>query len=66
MTDEPETAALAAEQAPASATPDYEAIVARWFNAVVANSPVSRAGEAVNYLTQTALPALIDTLKKGA
>ena len=51
--------------APSEPAPDFEQIVAAWFNDSVANSPISRSVEAVNHLTQVAIPALIAALKKG-
>ena len=56
--------AEAAQEATAAA-PNYPAIVGAWFNAMIANSPASRDVIVVNYLTQTAIPALIADLTKG-
>lgn len=52
-----------AQEAGAVAAPDYAAIVASWFNAFIANSPASRDVIVVNYLNQTAVPALVAALK---
>ena len=43
---------------------NYKAIVAAWFNANIANSPASRDVQVVNYLNQTAIPALVAFLQK--
>ena len=66
MSDEPETApalepAPVADAAPAEPTGNA-AIVLAWVNEFVDNSPVSRSVEAINYMNETAIPALIARL----
>ena len=39
-----------------------EALVASWVNTYVSDSPISRSVEAVNYMTQVAVPALVKLL----
>jgi hypothetical protein len=56
--------AVAAEAQEDPGAPDYQAIVQDWFNTYVANSPVSRATEAINHMTTTAVPALLVALQK--
>ena len=65
MPDETEAAPSGAEAA-ARETSAVEAAVWRWFNARIANSPVSRSTEAVSHLIAE-IPALIGALEsKGA
>ena len=66
-TDEAKANEAKAAEAKAAEPTGYAMIVAHWFNDHVANSPVSRSTEAVNHLTQNAMPKLIDMLnaKKG-
>ncbi len=48
---------------PAPGPSAVEAAVMRWFNAHIANSPVSRSVEAVNHL-RAVLPDLVSILEK--
>lgn len=62
----PADAGATTESAPSPA-PEMSAAeqcVRQWFNQHIANSPVSRSVEAINYFTEVALPALIASLEK--
>jgi hypothetical protein len=45
------------------AAPDYQKILATWFNASIQNSPVARSTEAYNHVLTVAIPDLLERLK---
>lgn len=58
MTTEPDDAPSPAQQAPAPERTKAESAIDAWVAAHIANSPISRSGEAFNYFATVALPAL--------